>query len=206
MKRMFICGALCAMCTNFAFAKEASMRPYIGGSINYNFVSFSSEAEETMDWLGLDLADGYFGVGLEGGIRFGGTKDIWNGGLSFAYDYTFDTDAGVYNMYIDEVKTGFSAWNIGFDNYIRVNEENDKRYDLVLGLGFGQATERVHISGSGITEDYSGDGGVFVLKFGTNIQLSEQFDWYTTIRGFIPTKTGDVEHIISVQTGIKFNF
>ena len=207
MKRTLICGVLFAMCTNFAFAEDLAISPYLGGSINYSLVSFSSAAEETMSLLGVDLANGYFGVGLEGGIRFGGKKDIWNGGLSFTYDYLLDSSAtSIYSMYIDEINTGFSAWNIGFDNYIKLANKKHKRYDLVLGLGIGQAKERVDISGMGMSENYSGDGGIFVLKIGSNIQLDDHFDWYTTIRGFIPTKRGDVEHIISVQTGIKINF
>ena len=202
---MIVCG-LWAMCINPVLATEGLVRPYVGGSINYNLVSFSSDVDEAMSYYGINLSKGYFGFGLEGGIKFGDEKNIWNGGLSFAYDYIFDSSASVSNIYIDEVKTGFSAWNIGFDNYIRVGKEKGKRYDLILGLGLGQATERVHITGSGITEDYSDNGGVFVLKFGTNIQLNDQFDWYTSIRLFNPTKTGDVENIISVQTGVKFNF
>ena len=205
MKKILIIGIATA-CINSSFAKDADLRPYVGGNINYNFVSFSSTVEDMMSYYDVSLSEGYFGVGLEGGIKFGNIKNTWNGGILFAYDYLFDSSASVYDLYIDDVKTGFSAWNVGFDNYIKLDEENNNRYDLILGLGFGQATERIKISGTGLTENYSDDGGVFVLKLGTNIQINEKLDWYASIRGFIPTKSGDVEHIISMQTGIKFNF
>jgi len=188
-------------------SENMTIKPYIGANLNTAFVSYSNDTEDVMDYYGIDLPTAYFGVGFEGGLRFGNIKETWNGGLALTYDYLFDSQAAVDNLYINEVEVGFSAWTIGFDNYIRIAKEDNKRTDLILGVGFGQATERINISGMGLSEKYSDDGGIFVLKFGANIQIAEYVDWSTTIRGFIPTgEDTDVDVIIAVQTGLKLHF
>lgn len=206
MKKLLIPG-LCAFCISPAIADDIIVNPYIGAGLNVNFASYSSDMEYAMDYFGVDLPTSYFGLGVEGGIKIGYKKNVWNGGLSIAYDYIFDSSAVIENPYIEDVGVGFSAWNIGFDNYIRIAKEDDKRTDLIVGIGVGQATERISIEAPGVLSlDDSSDSTVVVLKFGTNIPLSETVDWSTTIRAFIPSKDYDVSSVISVQTGIKLNF
>ena len=206
MKKIII-PALCAFCITPAIADDTIVRPYIGANINADFISYSAEMDEVMDYVGLHFSDSYFGIGLEGGVKFGSTNNIWNGGLAVAYDYAFDTSASVTNSYIKNAESGFSAWNIGFDNYIRVDNKDNKRTDLIFGIGIGKGTERSYWSVPDvITVDEKESTTMFVLKFGTNIQLNETVDWYTTLRDFIPSKDEIIKNVISIQTGIKLNF
>ena len=206
MKKILI-PALCTFCITPAIADEAVVRPYIGANINFDFISYSPYMEDVMDNSGLHFSDSYFGIGLEAGVKFGDKNNIWNGGVAIAYDYAFDTSASVTNSYINNAGSCFSAWNIGFDNYIRVDDKDSKRTDLIFGIGVGKGTERSYWSiPDFITVDEKESTTMIVLKFGTNIRLNETVDWYTTLRDFIPSKDEIIKNVISIQTGIKLNF
>lgn len=206
MKKIII-PTLCILCVTPAIAENLYISPYIGASIGIVLPQYNHTLEKWVRYINVDLPSSYFGFGFETGIKLGDCTKIVNHGLSFTYDYVFDNNAEIDDINIDIAKIGFSAWNIGLDNYVRVAKFEDKQMDLIFGIGVGKATERAHIESDYYNFYYKdrGESDIIVLKFGTNIQVGEQTDWYTTIRGFIPLEENeDIDSIISIQTGLKY--
>ena len=189
-----------------AFAEGKFVNPYIGVNANFNTITYSPDMTALAARIGVDLPVFYMGVGLEGGIKLGRRNYIYNSGFSFAYDYVFNSSATIKNIYIDEVEMGFSDWNIGFDNYVRVSNEDSKRTDLILGVGIGQAHERISIKALGVSENKSQSDEIFVVKLGSSTQLSKNVDSYVVLRSFIPFDDGDIKYVVSFQLGIKLHF
>ena len=194
------------LCVSSAFAEDKFVNPYIGANANFNTVTYGSDMNALAAMIGVDLPVFYMGVGLEGGIKLGNKKHIYNSGFSFAYDYIFNSSAGIENAYIDKAEMGFSDWNVGFDNYIRISNEDNKRTDLILGVGIGQAHERISIKALGISENISNSDEVFVVKLGSSTQLSKNIDSYVVLRSFMPFNNGDIKYVVSFQLGVKFHF
>lgn len=182
------------------------MNIYIGANINYNVMSYNSE----MSLPYTKFPESYWGAGAELGIKFGEKNNKWNCGLLIAYDYLYDKE--IYTLDYPIAKIGFSSIGIGFDNYIEISNQDNKRTDFVLGVGIAKATERasIDIPGfydfSGYHENESLKDNVFLLKLGVNTQMTENMDWYMSARFFIPKKDTGIDFVSSVQTGIKFNF
>lgn len=200
--------AICAMCITPSFA---DFYPYIGGNIDWTYANFDSEVKQTMDNCGIELETINFGLGTEAGVVFDLYHDIYRGGVSITYDYLFDKNAYVSNSALSNmsasVSTGFSAVGFEFDNYIRVNEENAKRTDLIFGIGFANAKERIRVNIPGVYSDnISDDANTFVFKFGMNGQITNHTDLYLAIRDFIPMKDIEIKSVFLLQTGFKLHF
>lgn len=216
MKKIFMTIPCLAGALTVFSAMAVEVKPFIGGNLAINGVVYSDEVEEIFDDIGVDLPGGFFGLGIEAGVRFL-TDDIYNASVALAYDYAFDSEADVNSVtkdYISSIDTGFSAISATFDNYIRVSGDAKQRQDVVLGIGLGRATERIKMKATtlgkanglyNINED--DDGSVVVLKIGYNNQISERADWYLNGRWFIPTVSdSDVEVMFNLGAGIKFVF
>lgn len=200
MKKFLFLG-ICALCVSPALADKGIIKPYVGGGVGFVFPQYNKNLKDIAEYADLDLPSSYFGLGVEAGMNFDVDTKILNHGISFSYDYIFDTDVG--NSVVDE-KFGFSAWNVAFDNYVRIGKINNNKIDLMFGIGVGNAVERAKSPYYGLLKENS---DVVVLKFGTDIQIAEYTDWYTTLRGFIPLEENDdINSIISIQTGLRYNF
>ena len=116
--------------------------------------------------------------------------------------------------YISSVDMGFSAISVTFDNYLRVSGEAKHRQDIVLGIGLGNATERIKMTTTTLGKandlydiDEDDDGTVVVLKVGYNYQISNHLDWYVNGRWFIPTDSdSDVDALFNANAGVRFVF
>ena len=112
MKESIIIGAISILAVNNAMAME--VRPFIGGNLSINGVVWDNELrKEIKEDIG-KLPEVFIGVGLEAGARFA-TTNIYNAGITLAYDYMFDSETDINNNmkdYISSIDVGFSAISI----------------------------------------------------------------------------------------------
>jgi len=214
MKESIIIGAISILAVNSAMAME--VRPFIGGNLSINGVVWDNELrKEIKEDIG-KLPEVFIGVGLEAGARFA-TTNIYNAGITLAYDYMFDSETDINNNmkdYISSIDVGFSAISITFDNYIRVSGKKEHRRDIVIGLGVASATERVHFEPTsqgkniGLEEEKTDDDGTrVVFKVGYNHQIARNADWYVNGRAFVPTSSDDdTDATLNLSTGLRFVF
>lgn len=216
MKKLFIISSCVVLgLTNFS-AYAVDVKPFAGGNVSISGVAYSDDAKDGADYLGVDLPEAFFGLGFEAGLKFQ-TEKIYSAGVAFAYDYAFDSEADIdayIDDYISSVKMGFSAWTLTFDNYLRVSGNAQHRQDVVLGIGLGNATERVKIDATYLGKTYgledvdeSDDDTVVVFKVGYNYNISEHVDWFVNGRLFVPTNSdSDVDALFNMSAGLRFLF
>ena len=216
MKKFFMTMPCLALALTGFSANAADIKPFVGGNLAINGVSYSDDTKDAMDNVGIDLPETFFGLGFEAGVKFA-TDNLYNAAVTFAYDYAFDAEADIDSFtkdYISSLDTGFSAISATFDNYLRVSGEAKHRQDIVLGSGLGNATERIKMTtttlgkANGLYDiDEDDDGTVVVLKVGYNYQISNHLDWYVNGRWFIPTDSdSDVDALFNANAGVRFVF
>lgn len=199
---------------------------FIGGNFGITGIAWSDDAKDGVEYaFGAELPDATWGLGAELGVRIGNPNKIYNFGFTGAYDYMFNAEAEISDSYnreyydtysglvpssdiFSKIDTGFSAFSLTFDNYIRVIKGYNTRSDIVAGIGLGNATERVKIRiFDGTTMDYDDDDMVVVLKAGYNWGIMEKLDVAFMGRWFIPTKSdSDVDATFTLSAGIKYKF
>ena len=215
MKKIWLTGVSIISMLNISNSMASEIKPFIGGNLAWNAIAWANDLNELKNY-GVNLPDSFLGVGVEIGAKLK-TSGIYNPGITLAYDYTFDSAADVKypaNGIWQDIKTGFSAFSGTFDNYIRLSGDESKRADFVFGVGLASITERVKTTVTSYAiglgeEDYSDkDSGTFaVLKVGVSAQISDNVDWYTNGRVFLPTKSdGDVSALFNLNTGLRFVF
>jgi hypothetical protein len=214
MKKIIVIGAVSILAVNSAMSME--VRPFIGGNLSINGVVWDNELRKEAKANIGKLPEAFIGFGLEAGARFA-TTNIYNAGITLAYDYMFDSETDINDDmkdYISSFDIGFSAISITFDNYIRVSGKKEHRRDIVIGLGVASATERVHLDPTsqgenlGLEEEKSDDDGTrVVFKVGYNHQIARNADWYVNGRAFVPTSSDDeVDAFFNLSTGLRFVF
>jgi len=214
MKKFLVLGAVSILTINSALATE--IKPFIGANIALNSVSWDEKVEKDLKNINLDLPTAFLGLGAEAGIRLK-TKDIYNPGVTLAYDYAFDSAADIgwpANELFHSVEFGFSAISATFDNYIRFSGVSAKRSDIVLGIGLANITERGDIRYTdyakflGFVDKKETDNGTaVVLKAGFNFELSYKVDFYAGGRWFVPTSSnGDIDDLFNLNAGIRYVF
>lgn len=217
MKKLLLPALAVVACSTRAMAAEQNpnINWFVGGNASISDTLWSDEAT---DWVSpIELAENNFGIGAEAGVRIGDYDKIYNFGLTLNYDYLFDAGADIpspYNSVFSEITTGFSAMSATFDNYIRIDHSNGTRSDLVFGLGYARATERVSVETTPYGQsngffNYSGDdtGGAFVLKFGINSELTDYIDWNVGLRALVPTDSdSDMDFATILSAGLRFKF
>ena len=215
MKQFFMTMSCIAISLNSFSANAIDIKPFVGGNLAINGVVYSNDAKDATDYMGIDLPDGFFGYGLEAGVKFA-TDNIYNAAITFAYDYVFSADADINSFmkdYIVCTDIGFSAISATFDNYLRVSKDAKHRQDIVLGLGFGQATERLSIMTTAFGKmngaddiDEKDKGTIVLLKIGYNYQITNQADWYVNGRFVVPTNSDDVDTLFNASAGVRILF
>lgn len=214
MKKLIIIGTAFVLSINSAIAMD--IRPFVGGNVSINGVVWDNEVrKDAKENIG-KLPEVFIGLGLEAGARFV-TTNIYNAGITLAYDYVFDSETDINDDmkdYISLLDTGFSAISITFDNYIRVSGKKEHRRDIVIGLGGASATERLHFNPTprgeevGLEEQKIDDTGTrIVFKVGYNHQIARNADWYVNGRAFVPTSgDDDTEAFFNLSVGLRFVF
>lgn len=210
MKKTLLFALATMVSVNSAIAVEnkSKFNWFAGGSAAISNITWDDDVVDFLDPI--EISETNFSLGAEIGGKFGDYNNIYNFGLTINYDYLFDSNANIpapYSSVILKITTGFSALSASFDNYIRIDSTNNKRSDLVFGLGFARITERVFIKD---TSDYYSDddsGGAMVLKLGINSELTNYLDWNINLRAFIPTNSdSDVDLLTNISVGLKFKF
>lgn len=214
MKRILVLGigAVSILTINSVSATE--IKPFIGLDVAISGVSWQDKVDQVNKNVGIELPDSFFGLGLDAGVKFA-NKNMYNAGISLAYDYAFDSDAELNyfaQQYVTSMKTGFSAASIVFDNYIRVSS-SEKRKDIVLGLGIARTEERGKVEttilgkNNGIIDETEKfHENVAVFKLGYNQQLENNLDWYINTRWFFPHSKSDMDAVLNLNTGIRYVF
>ena len=216
MKQFFMIMPCMATALMGFSANAIDIKPFVGGNLAINGVAYSDDTEDAMDYAGIDLPDAFFGLGFEAGVKFA-TDNLYNAAITFAYDYAFNSDADIDRAtkdYISSLETGVSAYSFTFDNYLRVSGDAKHRQDIVLGVGLGNATERVKMNTTLLGQtnglydiDDDDDGTVVVLKVGYNYKISDHADWYINGRWFIPTNSdSDVDALFNASAGVRILF
>ena len=214
MKKICLIGVVSILALNSATAME--IRPFIGGNLSVNGVAWDNDLRKEIKADIGKLPETFIGFGLEAGARFA-TANIYNAGVTLAYDYIFDSETDINDDikdYISSFDVGFSAISITFDNYIRVSGKKEHRRDIVIGLGGASIKERIHFAPTaqgknvGLEEENDDDDGTFVVfKVGYNHQIARNADWYVNGRAFIPTSSdGDADAALNLSTGLRFVF
>lgn len=195
----------------------ADFKVFIGGNIALSGVAYSHDAKTATEDIGVKLPESFFGGGIEVGIKFPQIERVHIAGLTFAYDYAFDSEADIEPFaedYISCINTGFSAWSITFDNYLRVSGDAKHRQDIVLGVGLGRATERVEMQVTYLGTTYglydideTDNGRAVIFKVGYNYNISEHADWFLNGRFFVPSKyETDVDVLFNMSAGLRYIF
>lgn len=218
MKKILIICSYAVLAMKCLPSYSMELKPFIGFNIAANGVVYSDELNDMSDDANIDLPTAFFSAGAEAGLKFK-TNNIWNGAITLAYDYAFDSEADTdSNPYINSMNMGFSAISATFDNYIRVSRDAAHRQDIVVGVGVARATERVEATL--VNTEYNNEllntkysnisekdrATTFVLKIGYNYQLSNNAEWYLNGRWFIPSSDREVEALFNADVGLRFVF
>ena len=209
-----------------ARADLSAVKVFAGGDFSLTGVMWDSEIKDMMKDQDVDLGTMHNGLGAVLGVRYA-TRNTYNIGASLAYDYMLDSKSKVnrntvlYDPYNDQYfsytkfSMGFSAFSATLDLYIRLFKQNytyNNRGDLVLGVGPARITERGEankdIVAVGVVNNKSDDyDSGLVVKLGYNGQIDQNWDWFVHGRYFfIPTGGNDIDGLLNLSVGVKYNF
>jgi len=215
-KLMLTLPVIVILSVNTSFADTTPLKIFVGANAAYNTVTWGKPVRDIEKLLDTDFAEANLGLGIEAGIKYA-PDEIYNLGFTFNYDYMFDSSAVISDAaepFLSEIETGFSAIGLSFDNYIRFANDNNKRSDLVFGIGLARVTERGeltpttlgYVNGLNHTK-FSDDGSALMFKVAYNQEMTENIDLVFAIRIFgMDGKKGDIESIVNISAGVRYNF
>ncbi len=148
-------------------------------------------------------------IGMEGGMRFGKYKNVWNGGFTISAEKTLgkkieavvDT-ASITGKLIANTKLSVNAISATFDNYIRLNKSLENRLDLVVGVGIAEVETNVKLADVGM----SLNSHAAVLKAGLELELTDNISMTLGSRMYMPVAGQYYGSIYNVKAGFKFLF
>ena len=217
MKKYLTLGACAASLFVNNCLGATEIKPFIGANFALTGAVWTESTKDATEDL-FDLPTSFWGFGFDVGARFA-NNNMYNCGLTLAYDYVLDSKADIKSSakpYLLSVETGFSAFSFTFDNYLRVSEKDEKRSDVVLGIGIANVKERAYLlptlAGEAIgiekTEEHD-TGGAFVFKIGYNSKINENTDWSVMGRWFITSGDSnekDIETMFNLSFGLRYSF
>ena len=200
-----------------SFANATEVKFLVGGNIGVSGISWTDGAKEVMEPLG-ELPTSFLNLGVDAGIRLK-NDNMYNFGVTFAYDYIADSKADLNSdakVYVGAMKAGFSTFGVTLDNYFRISDKGEERSDFIVGLGFAGVRERIYMrpTATGIAngvekvDDYD-TGGTFVLKLAFNAKINEKWDWNITGRWFLTSGDSDEKDfnsLFNLTVGAKYMF
>lgn len=201
-----------------AFADAKTLEVFVGGNFAWNTAEWNKYAKDAVEYgLGTKLPTVFLGAGAQIGVKWAPDR-IYNTGVSFSYDYMLDSVGEIHSYakpYVSKLSTGFSVYGLNWDNYIRVSNAENKRSDIVLGLGFGRMTERIHFVPTADgryyydfeNADVSDWGSSIIIKLGVLSQLTNRWSWFANGRYFLPPQDkGDLEALFNLSLGLNYTF
>ncbi len=156
--------------------------------------------------------------GMEGGMRFGNYKGVWNGGFTIAAektmgkkadvqapDWFWDGTGGVPKVFpviAKNLKTNVNTVSATFDNYIRLNKSLENRLDLVVGVGLASVETNMKLADVGV----SLMSHAAVLKAGFELELTENISMTVVGRMYRPIADQYYSSTYNATAGFKFLF
>ena len=187
-------------------ANATEYKPFVGATMGFQGVSYSSEIEDAARDSSLNLPDNFFTFGLEGGIRYGAHSAIYNGGFTINVDTT--TGSNIENKFTDAKFAEVKTFNMSatYDNYFRISGDKIKRIDLVLGAGVGTMNYDIDYKNNMI-DDETVWSPMLAFKVGLDFEMTQNLTLSATTRLFTPTRSHYWMHSTYVFGGaIKYMF
>lgn len=177
-KTMLLVGLLA---TSPALA-EMPVNFFVGGNLGLSSISYTDYYDDKY------APDTFFKIGLEGGLKFGNTKNIYNIGITGFYDYVFPSKFDpVFTLYLgaDSASVNYSVFGASLDNYIRIDNTSGTSTFLVLGLGYSFENQTINVKSGGFSVDVNDDTKALFLKAGGIYNANAHFGLTFDVKAFI---------------------
>jgi opacity protein-like surface antigen len=185
-----------------AFAAEMPLNGFVG--ITAGGVQLSYD-----DVLDTKYAPGFQGkLGVEGGLKFGDTNNVYNIGLTGFYDYVFSgdidmnmaRDMGMY--WLDSMSVGYTMIGATLDNYIRIDSDNESSFYLVGGIGYASINRTITVNGFGQSATESEQAAGLTVKIGGIYNIDKNIGLTFGTRIMMP----DGMTFINYEAGLRYSF
>jgi len=203
MTSKFLLTGLTILSATTISANATTVKPFVGATMGIQEAFYSDDAKDFERAAHIDLPTDFFAFGLEAGARFGEYNKIYNYGFSVNFDKTTYSEVNKKFSAVTSAKVDSTALSGTFDNYIRLKQ--DKRIDLVLGLGLG--TMAYHIDAKNNHFDTTKYSFTPVLKAGLDFELTHNITLSAMARMFIPTRSDyEVSTTLVMGGAVKYMF
>ncbi len=184
MKSNIVLTSVAALLVSVAGANALEYRPFVGVSMGVQGAIYSSDAKDIERASAIDFPTDFFAFGMETGVRAGGYKDIYNGGITLSA--TKSTYSKVQKKYVDTRAASADLFDVSvsYDNYIRISGDKANRIDLVLGAGLGATAYHMDVVG-GDSETVWSFAPEF--KVGMDFELTKSITLSASFRTIFPT-------------------
>ena len=205
MKTNLFLSSIGAILLSVAGANAVEYRPFVGATMGVSGLHYSSETENA--FANADLPSDFFSFGIEGGVRFGGYNEIYNGGVTLNIDMTDSQkvrDKFTNEKYAD-LKT--FAMSATYDNYLRLSGDKTSRIDLVLGAGVGTMNYDIDFTTATGLKDTTTYSPMFAFKAALDFELTKSITLSAQTRLFVPTRSHyavDTQYIVG--GAVKYMF
>ena len=189
MKSKIMLSGIAALLVSVSGANALEMHPFVGAGLGLQGLRNSSDVRKIERNNDIDFPSSLFTIGIEGGVRFGEYKQIYNGGVSVNLDMSTASD--IKKKFNDDkiAELDSTVFSATYDNYIRISGDKTSRIDLVLGLGLGSMSYTVDDSVVAGLKNQTEHSAIGVLKVGLDFELSKNFTLSAMSRLFVPTKS-----------------
>lgn len=185
MKTNLVLTSIAAILLSVAGANATEYRPFVGITLGVSDIAYSKTIDRQTN---IDTPSDLFTFGIEGGFRFGGYNQIYNGGVSLNIDTT-DSEK-IRDKFTDQAyaKLKMSSISATYDNYIRLSGDKTSRIDLVLGVGLGEMNYNIDYKNAGL-DDTTVYSSTFAFKLGLDFELTKNVTLSLQSRAFTPTRS-----------------
>lgn len=209
MKKLFLTTGLLSI---LSVSAMADVKWFVGGGVGYSAPVFSDDVDDLIDEHFLEDNSGTIAFNLTGGMRFGESEKIYNGGVSAAYSYMPDLgklEDDYRNPYYMDASLDFSTLYITYDNYIRLSGDFKYRTDFVASIGLGMGWLAEDLKSGSYYENYEDEGLVFVMKFGfTGETKYEGLGWDVNMNivSLNAEDDADLQASVGFNVGVRYTF
>lgn len=220
MKKILTTACILVSCVSVAYGADNSetlktespnARIFLGGNIGMNINSWSNDVKSVMGDIGVTMPYTNFALGAEIGVKFLPYENMYNIAINAEYKYMFDSGTEINypaSEGINEITVGFSSLGFNIENYFRISNTNNKRFDLIAGVGYTQITERATIEYKYLPDDKGKDkGSSIALTFGAEGQITDHISLIFKPRiYFMTAKDSDLDTMFDINAGIRYTF
>ena len=188
MKTNLFLTGLGAILLSVTGANAMEYRPFVGATMGVSDINFSKGTDDFARINQLDFPTDFFAFGIEGGTRFGGYNDIYNGGVSLNIDMT--DSQKIRKKFADTSVAKINTFEMSatYDNYIRISGDKTSRIDFVLGAGMGVMDYNIDYKHTITKDDETIYSTMFAFKTGLDFELTKNITLSAQARMFVPTR------------------